>query len=561
MNDRQYDPYPGHQEGQQYEIVGYDEYGRPVYQQVAWQQQYDPYAPQVPQQGYGYDPYAATSTDTGQQQPVPGYDPYAAQQPQQQPQQPQQPQQQTQQQPQQTQQTAWVPQQHQPEPQRPHEPSRQDDADRADRDDRDYRTEMFAFIEEPDDDSEDVIDWLKFTESRTERREEARRRGRNRMVALLVVLALALTGGVGYLWHAGKLPGLSSGGSDDPVAGSGPQKRDVIVVHLHNTKEGGTSTALLVNNTTTGQGTTVLLPNSLAVTSDDGSTTTTLGKSVDEDGTAGTREAIDALLGTRIEGSWRLDTPYLNNLVELVGNIEIDTDTDVPDPKAPKKGESPLVSKGEQQTLSGPMAVAYATYRAPDESESAQLERFGAVLRGVLRKLSTDPKDATLTVKTLAQILDPSLTEKDLGASLAKLAEHAKEGAYDTRVLPVQEDGALTAKATDAVVKDVLGGKVKSPEQGAAVRVNVSGDKEAVQSARVSLVNGGYTVVSGGGAGGAGGADGASATLVTYADSSRKAEAVEVAKTLGLSASAVQKDKVAANADIAVVLGADYETE
>ena len=33
----------------------------------------------------------------------------------------------------------------------------------------------------------------------------------------------------------------------------------MIVVHLHNTKKGGTSTALLVDNTTTKQGTTVLL--------------------------------------------------------------------------------------------------------------------------------------------------------------------------------------------------------------------------------------------------------------------------------------------------------------
>ncbi|KJY27198.1 hypothetical protein VR44_28200, partial [Streptomyces katrae] len=52
-----------------------------------------------------------------------------------------------------------------------------------------YRTEQFAFLDQPDEDSEDVIDWLAFTESRTERREEARRRGRNRVVALVVVLA------------------------------------------------------------------------------------------------------------------------------------------------------------------------------------------------------------------------------------------------------------------------------------------------------------------------------------------------------------------------------------
>ncbi len=61
-------------------------------------------------------------------------------------------------------------------------------------------------MEEPTDDSEDVIDWLNFTENRTERREEAKRRARGRMVALVVVLALVAAGGVGYLWSAGKLP-------------------------------------------------------------------------------------------------------------------------------------------------------------------------------------------------------------------------------------------------------------------------------------------------------------------------------------------------------------------
>ncbi|MFC7305576.1 LCP family protein [Streptomyces monticola] len=583
MNDRQYDPYDPY--AGQYEIVGYDEYGQPVYQQVAPQQPqqaqqaqqpqqaqgYDPYASQqqVPQQpqGYGYDPYAAAS-GTGQQPPVqdygrqppaqdhgqqspgqgqdygqqyggpagqePSYDPYdpygqAAG---------------TGQQPRVDEQTAWVPQQQRPEPRQ-----RRPEPPQPAHEDRDYRTEQFEFIEEPDEDSEDVIDWLKFTESRTERREEAKRRGRNRVVALIVVLALALVGGVGYLWYEGKLPGISGAEGDDPAA-SGPQKRDVIVLHLHNTKKRGTSTALLVDNTTTEQGATVLLPNSLSVTDEDGAATT-LGKSVDEDGAGGTREAIDSLLGTSIEGTWRLDTPYLNNLVELVGNIEVSTNTDVPDPEAKKKGEAPLVKKGEQQTLSGPMAVAYATYRAPGESETAQLQRFGAVMQGVLRKLSSDPQAATTTVKTLAQILDPSLKENDLGASLAKLAEHAKNGDYKTSVLPLQQDGTLTDRATDSVVKDVLGGKVKNPDQGDAIRINVSGDAKSVQNARVDLVNGGYTVVQGSASGG-------TASQVTYAEADKKAEAAEVAKTLGLPAGAVKKGKVTANADIGVVLGSDY---
>ncbi|MFI9805694.1 LCP family protein [Streptomyces sp. NPDC052301] len=566
MNDR-YDAGDAGYGAGPYELVGYDEYGQPVYRQIpaqqAPQQTYDPYGRQ---QGYGYDPYA-----TGQQPPAqpygsaqqpPAYDGYGSQAPydpygtgtrnttghdpygqaatsgQQ---------------PRVAEQAAYI----------PHQPGPAEDAHAPERSERpgeegepEYHTEQFAFVEEPDGDSEDVIDWLKFTENRTERREEARRRARSRIIALLVVLALVAVGGVGYLWYAGKLPGLSSSGgktgTGTPVAA---QKRDVIVVHLHNTGKGGTSTALLVDNTTTGQGTTVLLPNSLALTADDGSTTT-LAKSVDDDGSSGTREQLDTVLGTSIQGTWRLDTPYLQNLVELVGNIEIDTDTDVPDPDTKKKGTEPLVHKGSDQTLSGKMAVAYATYRATGESQNAQLERFGQVMQGVLRKMSSDPSSATTTVQTLAQILDPSLTDKDLGTFLAKLADLAKGGAYKSALLPVQSDGTLSAKTSDSVVKDILGGTAKSPDAGAAVRVsvqNATGVKDDTEKARVVLLNGGFTFLEGGSASGT-----QTASKVTYADASHKADAAEVAKTLGLPAGSVTKGTVSSGADVSVVLGGDY---
>ncbi|MFI9582127.1 LCP family protein [Streptomyces sp. NPDC052236] len=576
MNDQQnpYDPYY-----QQPQIIGYDEYGQPVYQQP---QQYDPYAqqqtqypeqpqqsqqqPQAPEQGqaqgYGYDPYAQQQGQ-GYGYDAYGYDtdrqPAAVDIELQQPQQPHQAQQT--QQAQQAQQwsiprqqapaedlvqapapgpTA-VPEQHEQREQRAPEP------------DGDYRTEQFSFIEEPDQDSQDVIDWLKFTESRSERREVAKRRGRNRVVALVVVLALAVVGGVGYLWYAGQLPGLADAEQKTTTA-TGPQKRDVIVVHLHNTKKKGTSTALLVDNVTTKQGTTVLLPNTLSVANDDG-TATTLAKSVEDDGSAGTREAVGTLLGAKITGTWRLDTPYLENLVEQVGNIDLTTDTDVP---AAEKGAAPLVQKGENQTLNGRSAVAYATYLGPGEAEAKQLQRFGQVMQSILKKFPADPKAATVTVETLAQILDPSLRESDLGASLAKLGERAKGGDYTTAVLPVQQDGTLTEQAVNSVVKDLLGGSVTAPEKDAAVRVgvkNATGNADVTEAARVALVNGGYSVID------SGKADTESSSQVTYGDETQQAMAVEVAKTLGLPTSAVKKGKAAANADVSVLLGKDYKID
>ncbi|MEU8031988.1 LCP family protein [Streptomyces sp. NPDC049099] len=568
MNDR-YDTGDGGYGAGPYELVGYDEYGQPVYRQVPAQQaQQATYDPYTQQQGYGYDPYAtgqqppAPSYDTGRPSPSyddpygshapydtygtgaqhgAGYDPYgqAAS---------------SGQQPRVAEQTAYIPQQAGPVEQ-PHAPAHPEEP--RDEGERDYHTEQFAFVEEPDGDSEDVIDWLKFTENRTERREEARRRARSRIIALLVVLALVAVGGVGYLWYAGKLPGLSSAGSKPGAATPvSAQKRDVIVVHLHNTGKGGTSTALLVDNTTTKQGSTVLLPNSLALSGDDGSTTT-LAKSVDDDGASGTRDQLDTVLGTDIQGTWRLDTPYLQNLVDLVGNIDLDTNTDVPDPDAKKKGAEPLVHKGSAQTLSGKMAVAYATYRATGESENAQLERFGQVMQGVLRKLSSDPASATITVQTLAQILDPPLTDKDLGTFLARLADLAKSGDYKTALLPVQADGTLSAKTSDSVVKDILGGTAKSPDAGAAVRVsvqNATGVKDDTEKARVALLNGGFTFLEGGTASGA-----QTASKVVYSDASHKPDATEVAKTLGLPAGSVTKGTVSPGADVSVVLGRNYQ--
>ncbi|CAL9447738.1 LytR C-terminal domain-containing protein [Streptomyces sp. enrichment culture] len=608
----------------QYELVGYDEYGRPVYRQAqgrgdggptagpGGQQQYAPYDPYSQhgggqygqQQGYGYDPYASGSHqipqqqpydpygqqggydtgrqapvpggydtgrqppvqdyDTGQQAPVPGgYDtgrqppvpdqgPYGGPGGQQQPygHDPYGRSATSGTQPRVAEQTAHIPQQAGPREDR--EPAARDESG-----DREYHTEQFAFVEEPADDSEDVIDWMKFTENRTERREEARRRARARVVSLVVVLTLVAVGGVGYLWYAGKLPGVSSSDAktgDTTTAGA--QKRDVIAVHLHDTDGGGTSTALLVNNTTTKQGTTVLVPNSLALTGDDGSTTT-LAKSVDDQGPDATRTSLDSALGTDIEGTWRLDTPYLQILVDLVGNIDIDTDTDVPDPEAKDKGSTPLVRKGEGQTLSGKMAVAYATHSGKGEDANAQLQRFGQVLQGVLRKLSSDPQAATTTVQTLGLILDPPLTEKDLGSFLAGLSERAKGGDFKTALLPVESGGSLSAEASDSVVKDVLGGTAKSPDQDAAVSVsvrNATGDEDRTGKARVVLVNGGFTFVSGGTASGT-----EAASKVVYAEEADKENAVQVAKTLGLSEGAVSQGKVSSNARVSVVLGQDYE--
>jgi anionic cell wall polymer biosynthesis LytR-Cps2A-Psr (LCP) family protein len=349
----------------------------------------------------------------------------------------------------------------QPQPQEQAEQQFQEQAEPQAESPRDFDTGMFAFIEE-DGQAEDVIDWLKFSESRTERRDERKRRGRKRVMALVVVLVLATMGSVGYLWKTGRLPGLGgTAASTQAQAATGAQKRDVIMVNLRPVHSNDNSTALLVDNETTGKGATVLLPNSLSFQTITG--TTTLGSSVIDQGAAPTRDALGTLLGTDIQGTWRLDTPYLEILVDSLGDITVDTDATIK--AGAQDGGKTLVTPGKQQDLNGQAAVAYATYRGPGEPESMQLARFGRVIQAVLMKMPSDAASATKIVDAMGAIPDPSLSNAQLGASLAQLSDQVKNGSYRTAMLPVQPNGTVSSQHSDSVVKDILSGAVKTSSQ------------------------------------------------------------------------------------------------
>ncbi|MCE7079193.1 LCP family protein [Streptomyces sp. ST2-7A] len=414
---------------------------------------------------------------------------------------------------------------------------------------REYHTEQFAFVEEKEESSEDVIDWLEFSESRTERREEAKRRAVGRIRLLAIAVALVLLGGIGWLWVGDRLPFMGEGETEEEAA-PGVENRDVIIVHLRETNGDTTSTALLVANRTTRQGTTLLLPNELVVTPDGG--TTTLGQAVTEEGAASVREAVGTLLGADIRGTWRLDTPYLENLVDLVGGIAVDTDTAVTD----EDGEE-VVAEGEGTSLTGGQAVAYAVHRADDEPQSAQLERFGQVMSAVWSKMPDTEDAATRVVENLAQVPDPSLSENELGAHLARLAGTASSNAHAMVPLRVREDGTIDDETAENVVAAVLGGTVNEAEGVQLPRVAVRDGSEggaAGESARVLLVNGGFTVVETRAA-----EEELPESEVRYRSESFRQTAIEVARTLGLPDEAAVEGDVPGNADIVALVGADLD--
>ncbi|MCC9311181.1 LCP family protein [Kitasatospora sp. RB6PN24] len=574
--DQYEQPYPGYQEqlpyqehqgyGQQYEQQPYQGYQeQQPYQQQPYgyqeQQQYGQQYEQQPYQGYPeQQPYQPQYEQPYQQQPYYPVQPAAPQAPvvaapvvpaQQAPAAPQQ----APATPQQAPAARPAP----PAPPRPRaapeepagEPSEKVGGRRSvpkPRSDQDpYPTDEFTFVDEESEQSEDVIDWLKFAESRTERRDERRRRLRNRLIAGAVALLLAGGGTVGYLWATGAL-----GGDSSAAAATGG--RNVDVVHLRDLN-GKVTSALLVNDTGGHKASVLLLPDSLKLPSADDSAMVPVGTAFTSMGPAATRDALGTMLGAPVAGTWRLDTPYLRLLVSQIGGIKVDTDAQItgPDGKV-------LVEKGSGRMLLGDAAVAYATYQAPGESPEAQLHRFGQVLAALITAMPSTLADATDDVHRMGSVPDPSLPEQALAGLLAQLSGQAAAGHLQTTELPVAADGTVDQAKAAPLVKDVLGSTLHSaaatsgPARVSVVDATGSGSDSTAQAAQAQVINAGLTFVPGGGKAAA-----QPTTVIRYTDDSRAQAAKSLATSLGLPDSAAQKTTDPQTADLVVVLGKDYQ--
>ncbi|AUG77191.1 hypothetical protein CFP65_2355 [Kitasatospora sp. MMS16-BH015] len=410
----------------------------------------------------------------------------------------------------------------------------------------DYATGEFTFVDEPAEETEDVIDWLKFAESRSERRDERRRKLRTRAIAGAVALLVAAAGAGGYLWWSGKL-----GGGPSTVA-KAVGKRQVNVVYLKDLN-GKVSTALLVDDEAGGKGSALLLPDGLKLPGGGDGSTVPVSQGAGTLGDSGLRDGLSTVLGAPVAGTWRVDTPYLPLLVDGIGGVKVDTNVEIND--AGKQ----LAAVGKDIRLNGRAALLYATYQGPNETRDAQLARFGQVLNGIVNAMPTELPDAQDTVHRLNQVLDPSLPEQALAGVLAQLAQQAKNGHFAVSTLKVQPDGTLNESVAGPQVKEVLGGTVHSAQAGGQTArvsiVNASGDDKARDSAGVQVTNSGLNLVPG--------SDKASSTQPTseirYTDDARQGAAKSLASSLGLPESAVKKTTDVQNADIVVVLGKDYQ--
>ncbi|WP_051943473.1 LCP family protein [Streptacidiphilus rugosus] len=532
-----YDPYEQQQAQPSQQHAHYGEqdlgYGQGGYQQQGYAQ---PSYGQQPYGGQEYDQQGYAQPGYGQEQGY--YEPEAYQQPEQYRQTPAyQPQPSPQ-----AQQQAQRPAQRQAPQQPSAEPAAAAPGPGAPGKGPAYATESFTFVDD-EEESEDVIDWVKFSETRGERRDERRRKLRSRAVAGLVALALVAVGSVGYLWATGKIFG------SHPTTVAASTKREVVAVHLHDLNHNIYS-ALLVSEPSPAKGVTLLLPGDLGIPSDGSGGLVTLSSAVTNQGTFGTRTGINTLLGTDISATWDIQTPFLQNLVDLVSGVQIDSDVAI------TVNGKQLVSPG-QATLNGAAAMAFATYKAKGESDAVQMKRFGIMLQALVKAMPTDPTSAAAQIDHMGAVADPSLSDAALGALLAKLSTDARAGAYATESLPVQSNGTLGSGAT-AMVSGLLDGKVNSQNgQQTAARVQLvdaTGNSKASDFAQAAVTNAGFTLVPG-----VTKAATRGTSEITYTDPTRKADALGVATSLGLPATAVRQGAAGQSVDVLVTLGKDYK--
>ena len=409
-----------------------------------------------------------------------------------------------------------------------------------------YASDEFAFIEDAEE-SADVIDWMKFSETRGERRDERRRRLRGRALVLSAVLLLLAVGGGGYLWADGKL--FHSGPAVVPAATG----REVIAVHLHDASD-HVYTALLISDASTHKGSTLLVPGNLDIPPDGGGAMVQLGASVDSQGNPAIRTGLNTVLGSNITASWGLYSSFLQVLVDRLNGITIDSNTTI------VQGGKAIVSPGTA-TLNGAAAIAYADYQAKGEAPGAQLARYGQVLEGVIKAMPQDPTSAAADITAMGEVADPSLPDSALGALLATLSTDVNASAanYQTDTLPVQANGSLGAGAS-TVVKQLLGGSVSNGDNaGTAARVavvNATGKSNDANLADAAITNNGYTWVPGDTT-----APTQAASTIEYTDPSRADDAQQLAEDLGLPTSAVRKVTTPLSVDLLLTLGQDYHQD
>jgi hypothetical protein len=276
--------------------------------------------------------------------------------------------------------------------------------------------------------------------------------------------------------------------------------------------------------------------------------------------------ALAQTLDVLVDGTWRLTPEGLSALVDSVGGVVIDVDSEVVVTR-PNGNRQVLVGAG-RSTLDGAQATAYATAIPQGGNDQVRLAHFNDVLQALLAKL---PASADQVQALLDGLNRESLSTKGnawLAGFLVSLAGAAAQDNVLAQTIPVQTlgaGGAVTVYQLDEAASEELLSRsfADSRPPGGTDRPRVLvqngvGRPGLELAAAQQLTDAGFAFANGGNANHFG-YD--TSVVIVPDDSSASLELGDsVAKALGLPASAVEvAGEGQTIADVIVILGANYQ--
>jgi hypothetical protein len=397
------------------------------------------------------------------------------------------------------------------------------------------------------------------------RREERRQRQRRQRRKLGMVGGL-VAGGIGIAAAVTFAVGVQH-----VVAHQGGNKRTQVTVLLQ--LQGSTGDAvgsvLLAADPSTREGLEVLVPSKL-ISDVCGYGSESFGSVLAlPNGAAASRSALSSVLdGVTIDGSWILTADQLSRLVDEVGGINVDVDTDVVR-RTPGGGGQIVVGQGNQH-LSGAQAVEYATYQPGSEGDVAELARLQGVVDATVQALPRTLVGVEALLRQLGPGAQSTLGVSRLAQMLVELAayDQTQAGVFptDLPVVAIDAGGPTpsyrpddSATGVPLLVHSRLAGslpKNANTQHATVLVLNGLGRPGLVASACPRLLAAGFTFVGEGNTPSF--TNGRSEVDVFSDNDVEQGEAL--ARALGLPVSDLRRSVF--NQDVAkfvVILGSDYK--
>lgn len=391
------------------------------------------------------------------------------------------------------------------------------------------------------------------TRSRMDRRREERKRrvriggagGALTLTLLLVVIAVVVTSAVR---------------KDDP-AGPAPRTQTTVLMSLRAADGSAASTALFAYDPVPRAGSIAFVPPTV-LAQVPGVGRVPFERALKLGGAKAAQDALTDLLGVTVDHDWTLSRDGFVSLVDRVGGVEVDVETDVVQPSG---GRSVIAIQAGRQHFDGARAYLYATYTASGEDPLASLPRLQRVLEAVFGTLP-DEDGMRAVLASLGTEVTSSMPADRLARFLTGLAEMDDVAVATLPVAPLDAGGPRQLYTLDEVqalelVRSTLAASVppgRFEGDNRVILLNGAGTPGITTTAQQRLSRQGFDIVR---VGNANRFDFASsAVLVKDATAASQELGERVARLLGLPVSAVavypRENTVS---DVIVVLGKDYK--